>query len=393
MKIAQIILALIVISILAINLIPLHMVKGFAESQSVLGKYVFDEAALSAIKSRTFILAALLILFALFLPWLRRWTTGLYQPKLNGLACLNTIPFYLVFSIGVLLRLIYLNEPMRVDESFTYINYISKNFFVAISRYNSTNNHLLNTLLSNLSCLIFGPYEWAIRFPNFIFGILIMPLTQILTNELKSKSMIPLILVATSSPLIHYSVSARTYCIIAALFLLMLIVRCRLKGANNLLYWIILSVTSALAMYANAIGITAVLFIYSLISIDYFLSFKSFKDIFFSAVSTVFLTLFLYSPVILVSGNLFPNRIVDFTNSYSVLGLITNEWFTGLPRIIPIIFIISFAISLFSNLRIAIAFFAAYIPMLFLHTGFPPERTWLFFLPPFIVMATMKWKI
>src|SRR5664279_3003482 len=64
--------------------------------------------------------------------------------------------------------------PIVYDEAFSYLNFVSKSFgtILSINTPEPVNNHVLNSLLSRLSMLAFGPSEWALRLPNVVaFGL------------------------------------------------------------------------------------------------------------------------------------------------------------------------------------------------------------------------------
>ena len=64
--------------------------------------------------------------------------------------------------------------PIVYDEAFSYLNFVSKPFgtILSINTPEPVNNHILNSLLSRLSVLAFGPLEWALRLPNVIAFVL-----------------------------------------------------------------------------------------------------------------------------------------------------------------------------------------------------------------------------
>jgi hypothetical protein len=76
----------------------------------------------------------------------------------------------IVVAVGALLRLQRLDDPVAYDEAYTYLNFARRPWYEAIGDYNSTNNHLLNTLLMHLTTRLFGPQEWAMRLHVFLAG-------------------------------------------------------------------------------------------------------------------------------------------------------------------------------------------------------------------------------
>jgi hypothetical protein len=57
---------------------------------------------------------------------------------------------------GALLRLAFLFQPIRYDEANTFLGSASAPLYIGLSKYLNNNNHLLNTLLTHFSFLLFG---------------------------------------------------------------------------------------------------------------------------------------------------------------------------------------------------------------------------------------------
>lgn len=71
----------------------------------------------------------------------------------------------LAFLIYVIVRAV--RVPITIDEAATYLNYVSSDI-LAIFRFDSTNNHFLNTLLTKICWALGGPSEFALRLPNLM---------------------------------------------------------------------------------------------------------------------------------------------------------------------------------------------------------------------------------
>lgn len=143
----------------------------------------------------------------------------------------------IVVLVGALLRLQRLDDPVAYDEAYTYLNFARRPWYEAIGDYNSTNNHMLNTLLMHVSTRVFGPQEWAMRIPVFLAGCALpiavfgwartwWPSTSTVDQQASLQSgdagrfwiAVPLpaaALTAISPLLITYSTDARGYMLIA----------------------------------------------------------------------------------------------------------------------------------------------------------------------------------
>jgi 4-amino-4-deoxy-L-arabinose transferase-like glycosyltransferase len=131
-----------------------------------------------------------------------------------------------ITSIGLVLRLALLNQPIRNDEATTFRSYVQQSILGALSDYSLPNNHILNTLLAIISTRLLGGDVWALRLPAFIAGVLVIPATYVAGRVLsgRAQGLIAAALVAASSEMILYSTNARghTMVVLATLCLVVL---------------------------------------------------------------------------------------------------------------------------------------------------------------------------
>jgi hypothetical protein len=154
--------------------------------------------------------------------------------------------------VAVLVRLEFLFQPMRYDESGTYVHYASQPLYIGLTTYTAPNNHLLNTLLIHLSTGVFGNHPWAIRLPALIAGILIVPATYLAARLLydRSTALVAAALVAASSVLIEYSTNARGYTAVALIFILLIALATRLRHSRSPAAWAAFVALAALGFFA-----------------------------------------------------------------------------------------------------------------------------------------------
>lgn len=128
---------------------------------------------------------------------------------------------FFILVVGVVLRLNYLDQPMRTDESLTVVQYASAPLYMTVSDYSAPNNHVLHSTAVWLSLRLLGDSHFAIRLTAFLSGILTIPLTYILARRLTNRhaALLAAGLVATAGILIEYSVNARGYTLQTVLFL------------------------------------------------------------------------------------------------------------------------------------------------------------------------------
>src|SRR5512138_1549591 len=116
-------------------------------------------------------------------------------------------------AIGTVLRLLYLRQPMRYDESVTYLYFAAGSWGHAVGSYTYPNNHVLHTLLVKACVIFFGNEPWVIRLPAFVAGIAMIPMTFSVGRRLfgSASAYVATGLVSASGALALYSTNARGY--------------------------------------------------------------------------------------------------------------------------------------------------------------------------------------
>jgi hypothetical protein len=129
-----------------------------------------------------------------------------------------------VTAIGAGIRAQYLNTPIRYDEAFTYLEYVSRPLGYSLGNYSYPNNHLFHTLLASLSVSLFGNEVWALRLPAFLAGILAIPASYVATRAFWGVSSALMAAAATAAcPLfVDYAVNARGYLFLNLVLLLLI---------------------------------------------------------------------------------------------------------------------------------------------------------------------------
>lgn len=172
--------------------------------------------------------------------------------------------FYLC-AAGIVFRALFLTLPMAYDESYSFVNFASKSLPLALGEYNSTNNHLMNTLGMHVCYLLFGQSDWALRLPAFVCGLLLLPAVWFWGRERFDErvGLVLTALVAVSPPLVSYSVNARGYIFITLAAVVLDTILVRIAAGKNFprLNWI-------LAWIAGVVGCWAMpLMVYPLVGI------------------------------------------------------------------------------------------------------------------------------
>lgn len=202
-------------------------------------------------RSMSFAAAALRRIFSVFAR-----VSGDLRQMLGELAGLREDRSHLLWlsgitALGVLLRLAFLDQPIRYDEAFTFLEYASRGLEYSISTYTLPNNHLLHTALVALTTRLLGDSLFAIRLPAFLAGVMLAPVSYLATRLPygRKAALLAAGLVSASSGLIEYSTNARGYSLVClftvALFGLGAYVRQRPNSAG----WLLLATVGALGLF------------------------------------------------------------------------------------------------------------------------------------------------
>ena len=308
--------------------------------------------------------------------------------------------------LAALIRIPYLWRPMGHDEAYTFIAFASRGLRVTMTDYHLPNNHVFHTILVFIAYRLFGDSPAAIRLPAFLAGALVVPASFVAAKIFfdKATGLISASILASIPVLIDYSTNARSYSLIALLFLVLVIVAAYIKDHVNLIAWVILVVISSVGMYANPtmaypIG---VVFCWLLICaffyrIDPAYGNRIYLYLFLSVISIGLISGLLYTPIILYSGvqSLVGNNVIagltwsDFFESVPVRIRNTwNEWYREIPSYWKSIGLFGLAASIFlpfaKRQQPTLLLPAAAISIgaaLLVQRVAPWPRVWLFLLP------------
>ena len=328
------------------------------------------------------------------------------------------------------LRIPLLSQPMRYDEAITFVEYASRPFYVALSFYNTPNNHVFHTLLVRLAYLALGNHPWALRLPVLLAGLLLVPATYAAARSLyqagrcdNSGALLAAALVASSSILMEYSTNARGYEMVCLLFMIMIPVGAYALRCGNWAAWLLLAVVSALGFYTIPImlypfGGLVVWLLFSIAGGEAHADAQAEEDaqenvhsaarsalvgLSVAILLTLLLAGELYSPVLAVSGPkaLFANKWVSASPLPVFLcqlpaSLVSawRGWNRDLPTWLAAVLAVGFLISLLWHRRIsaqrvplALALLLFVGPLVLLQRVIPFERVWLFALPLYFICA------
>jgi len=257
-----------------------------------------------------------------------------------------------VVVIGVALRLMYLSQPMRYDESVTFVFFARLPWREVMANYTYPNNHILHTLLVKAASTAFGDTPAVIRLPAFVAGVLLMPATYLAARALYdgSVALVATALVAVSGGLVLYSTNARGYTMVVLGFLLLVIIGARLLRGAAPREWLALAAVAAYGLWTIPVmlyplGAVALWLVFSLLLAEPRRS-ADLKRLATAAVVTILVTGLLYMPVMSRAGiaAITRNRFVASTGWYQFLGEMPPSmrdaavsWTLGLPLAVSIV--------------------------------------------------------
>jgi 4-amino-4-deoxy-L-arabinose transferase-like glycosyltransferase len=297
----------------------------------------------------------------------------------------------------------YIAQPMRYDESVTYMYFVRLPWSEAVSTYTYPNNHVLHTLLVKAFATVFGASPWALRMPAFIAGSLVIPATYLMARELygSKAALIATALVATSGTLVLYSANARGYSLVVLAFVVLVLIAIRLidGAAARRKHWVLFAFISALALWTIPVAL------YPLGAVALWFAAtrlvqRSPRDLVPLAVAIAgagAMSLLLYSPIIGSHGigALADNRFVAssgwrrFLAELPVtLGEAARSWTLGVPRAVSLILAGCLVVALLrhrtlprhsASLPIAAIVWSASLLAIMHRAPFP--RVWLWMAP------------
>jgi hypothetical protein len=309
---------------------------------------------------------------------------------------------------GVVIRVAFLFQPMRYDESGTYVHYASEPLYIGLTTYTAPNNHLLNTALIHVTTAVLGNHPWAIRLPAFIAGCALIPATYGLARLVygTSAALLAAALVATSSTLIEYSTNARGYMGVALVFVLLLALATYLCRNRSPAAWAAFAVLSALGFFTMPTTLYAfgAAVVWLTILIERERRYDLFRSRLLPAILwTAALTTILYAPVAATSGvhaivrNPFvtPHTWTYFWSHIpDSLASTFARWHRDQPAPLWFALAICFVVGVVLHRRIgrlpvppAVGPAIFIPPVLVLQHVVPYERVWLFLLPVYFATA------
>ena len=431
---AVILLAAILVGVLCAGLLAVSFLLPFSSVEHQLvhlygaqrtAKH-FSPAVWNAAQFRLRLVCGLLLLLAASMVVWRRdlnrsigfgWTGLMYSARhelrtKRNWKRLDAIALAAIVFVGVGLRLAYIQQTMRYDESATVLGYASKPLYIALTVYNEPNNHLFHTLLVHIAMKLAGNAEWSVRLPAFLAGSMLIVLAYGVARRLGGSvaGLIAAALVSASSILIEYSTNARGYTIICAATLAVIITGIETLRRASPAWFFLFGLTAVIGFWT----IPAFLMSFGGVMIwllwEMTLHRRRFRQIylarlFITSIGIAIITTLLYLPPMAVSGPralvsnhwVAPRAVQSFlSRNVDQFRLTWELWNRDMPVwvgwTLGVAFICSLVISVRSR-RLVVCSAGFVVLLLSARHMVPFARNWLVFLPLFSAGAaiSMAW--
>ncbi len=311
--------------------------------------------------------------------------------------------FGIAIVVAALLRIAFLDVPLRYDEATTYNNFVSKPLYVGLAHYPLPNNHLLHTFLANISVNTFGSAAWAIRLPALLAGIALVPATFALARILygRAAAVLAAALVASSSTLVEYSTNARGYTLVALFTLVAFIAATRVLDNDSIGAWAVIAAAGALGLYAVPVMLYPLGGVLVWLLLSRVVARAPVRPLLwrlgFCVVSIAVLTLVLYAPVFAASGirSVTSNEYVEPQSWATFFDRLPDHirdtfatWDRDLPLVVSVVLLIGLAGGLALTPRLSrypvpplVATIAWIVPVVVVQRVVPFTRVWLSLVP------------
>jgi len=311
----------------------------------------------------------------------------------------------IVLAVGALLRLVFLQQPMRYDEAFSFLYFVSQPLSVGLSDYSVPNNHLFHTLLAHGAYLLLGAQPWVLRLPAFGAGVALIAATYLAARRFYDRhaAILAASFVASSSILIEYSTNARGYMLLCLIFILLVAFGDALVHSEKRAEWLLFGVISAIGFYTVPImlyGYGAVVTWLALSIIcdpNHRSKKRALALLVLSCGATLLLTAMLYASVFLNTGlnSVISNRFVApvsreefFARFFPSLAEPWQQWTRDVPAVMIGLLAFGFVVAHLFHWRltrhrvpVTAAILSWLTVSLLLYPVVPYGRVWLFLLP------------
>jgi hypothetical protein len=292
------------------------------------------------------------------------------QPHERTQTRLELGAFFIVFAIGVFLRLWHVKRAVRFDEAWSYLEFASKPLALGLSNYRAPNNHLLNTLLVHFSTRLLGNSVFGIRFPALAAGCFVIIAIWFVTRVLygRAAGILAAACIAALPTFIEFSVNARGYALQWLSILGLIFIGYVLQEKPSLkIMWLAFVLIAVLGVYSIPTTLIPIAGVFAWMLLSVFVAgtrceFKTIsKNIALAGLAIAIISALLYVPPFIVRGlgAVMAKDVVDwqqpeFAEGLKNLALCARvHWTEGVPHAILWILLAGFAMGLLFHRKIS----------------------------------------
>lgn len=299
------------------TLVPIILVFGIISLFFLLFSFLFSEKSQKLLKS--------ILIFIKTFPKRLKDDAQLFWILVKRYITQDKDWIYILVLMlgGAVLRGIMLDRPMTHDESYTYLAFISSGLGNIISDYHLPNNHILYSIFGYFSTQILGNSPWALRFPAFVAGVLMIPASYF-ASRIYFNRQIGLLtgsIVTTVPVFLLYTTLARGYAQLTFFSILLWLLGSLVLKRKNLFIWFLFILVAAAGFYTIPImvypftGVMAWLF-FAWVFGEYDSVYSRedfFKYLFLAGAMVVILFVLLYLPAFIKTGfkAIFANSTIE----------------------------------------------------------------------------------
>lgn len=181
--------------------------------------------------------------------------------------------------LGAALRIVGSDSQLWYDEIETLVDSVRQPLVDLVTHFPSNNNHVLYSVLANLSISVFGEHPWSVRLPAIVFGIASIPLLYVLGKAVTSRfeAASAALLMALSYHHLWYTQNARGYTILLCVGLLT--THLALKGLRErrLAPWLMFGVVAAFGAYTHLTMVLATVGMAAIVGLHLLATRRGFK--------------------------------------------------------------------------------------------------------------------
>lgn len=305
-----------------------------------------------------------------------------------------------VVAAGLVARLLLIGEPMRYDESFSFVQYASSSIRHIVTAFDAPNNHILGSLAEHAALKALGNHVWTVRVPSLVAGVALIAAVYLAARALHSRraALWAAALTAGYAPLVDYSVNGRGYALGTLFTVTALWLAARLLDRpRRTREWIALGACFVLAVYSVPTFAFAVATVAGWMAAVVLLR----RDratavrLALTLAASAGVAAALYIPTFGQAGWDWASVIGQGSGSVGdVAERVWDHWSRAVPHPLDWLVLAGFAVSLALHRRLArhplpLVLPALAVPLaaVALDRAGPFERTWLYLLPLYLIGA------